>query len=102
MNKRHLKVSAIKNGQISLYCYSNKIINGPKICFQSPVLSQKHARNMCHTVHQYLTKFHFNSTFDPKEISNIAMPIMTSQVLKTVNYTKTGANHIFLSSKEIN
>ena len=33
MNKRHLKVSAIKNGQISLYCYSNKIINGPKICF---------------------------------------------------------------------
>ena len=37
--------------------------------FQSPGLSQKHVRNVCFAAHQYLTKFHFESTQDSKEIS---------------------------------
>ena len=41
----------IKNGQISLYCHFNKIIEGPGTSFQSPALSQKHVRNYCHTAH---------------------------------------------------
>ena len=44
-------MSTIKNGQISLYCQFNKIIKGPWTSFQSPALSQKHARNVCHTAH---------------------------------------------------
>ena len=27
-----------------------------------PALNQKHARNVCHTAHKYLTEFHFDST----------------------------------------
>ena len=49
--------ATIKNDQISLYCHFNKII-GPENSFQSPALSQKHVRNICHTAH--LTKFHFD------------------------------------------
>ena len=33
----------------SCYCHSNKIITGPGTSFQSPALSQKHVRNVCHT-----------------------------------------------------
>ena len=44
-------MTAIKNGQISLYSYFNKIIKEPEISFQSPALSQKLARNVCHTEH---------------------------------------------------
>ena len=39
----------IKNGQISLYCHFNKIIKGPGTIFQSPALSQKDVRNVCHS-----------------------------------------------------
>ena len=39
----------IKNDQISLYCHFDKIIKGPVTSFQSPALSQKHVRNICHT-----------------------------------------------------
>ena len=55
-------MSPIKNGQISLYFRFNKIIKGPGTSFQSPALSQKHVRNVCHAAHKYLTKFHFDST----------------------------------------
>ena len=55
-------MSTIKNGQISLYCYFNKITKGPGTSFQSPALSQKHVRNVCLTAHQHLTKFHFDNT----------------------------------------
>ena len=55
-------MSTIKNGEISLYFYFNKIMNGPGTNFQSPALSQQHVRNVCHTAHKYLTKFHFDST----------------------------------------
>ena len=53
-------MSTIKNDQISLYCHFNKIIKGPGTSFQSPALSQKHVRNICHTAYQCLTKFHFD------------------------------------------
>ena len=55
-------MSAIKNGQSSLYSHFNKIIEGPGASFQSPPLSQKHVRNVCHKANQYLTRFHFDST----------------------------------------
>ena len=75
-------MSSMKNDQISLYCGLNKIIKGHGTTFQSPELSHKHVRNVCHTAHQYLTKFHFDSTYDSKEISLscnfhcAAMPMM--------------------------
>ena len=59
----------IKNYQISLYCRFNKIIKEPGTSFQSPVLSQKHVRNVCLTAQWYLTKFLFQSAQDSKEIS---------------------------------
>ena len=61
-------MSTIKNGQISLYCHFNKIIKGPGTNFQRLALSQKHLRNVCHTVYYYFTKFHFDSTQDSQEI----------------------------------
>ena len=72
-------MSTIKNGQISLYCHFNKII--------------KDARNVCNKRHQSLTKFYFDSTLDSKEISvsvtsYVAMPMMTSQISKSVHFTK--------------
>ena len=59
-------MSTIKNGQILLYCYFNKIIliKGPGTSFQSPALNQKHVRMF--VIHQYLSKFHFDSTEDSK------------------------------------
>ena len=54
-------MSTIKNGQTSL-CYVNKTIKEPGTSFQSLALSQNHVRNICHTPHYYLTKFHFGST----------------------------------------
>ena len=67
-DKEHLKIldSTIKNGEISLYCRFNKIIKGPGTSLQS---------NDCHT-ESYLTKFHFGSTEDSKEMSKIVTSIM--------------------------
>ena len=55
-------MSAIKTGQILLNCHFNKIIKGSGTSFQSPAFSQTHGRNVCHTAHKYLTKFHFDNT----------------------------------------
>ena len=44
-------MSAMKNGQILLYCHYTKIIKGPGTSFQSPALSQKDVRNVCDTAH---------------------------------------------------
>ena len=55
-------MSAIKYGQISLCYRFNKVIKVPGTSFQSPVLSQKHVRNVCHTAHLYLAKIDFDST----------------------------------------
>ena len=92
-------MSAIKNSLISLYCHFNKMIKGPGTSFQSPALGQKHVRNLCPTVHQYLTKFNFDSTQDSKEkhtkvkhkcyFHYVAIPMITSQSLKSVDFPKT-------------
>ena len=66
----------MENGWISLYCCFNKIIKGPGTSFQFPALNQKHIRNVYHTAHQYLTKFHFDSTSDSKKISTSVTSIM--------------------------
>ena len=47
--------------------YITPLIKGPGTCFQSPALSQTNVRNVCLTVHQYLTK----DSQDSKEISLI-------------------------------
>ena len=52
----------MKNRLISLYCCFNEIIKGSGTSFQSPALSQKHVRDVCHTSQLYLTIFHFDST----------------------------------------
>ena len=69
-------MTTIKNGQISLYCHFKKIIKGPGTSSQSPALSQKHVRNVCHTTHCDLTKFHFDNTQYLKEISMSVTSIM--------------------------
>ena len=61
VNKGHLKMLTYKNGQIFLYYRFNKTIKGPGTSFQSPTLNQRHIRNVCHTTHYYLMKFHFDS-----------------------------------------
>ena len=45
------QLSTVKNVQILLCCRFTKIIKEPGTSFQSPALSQKHVRNICHTVH---------------------------------------------------
>ena len=57
----------IKNSQTSRYCHFNKIIKWPGTSFQSPALNQKHFRNVCHTAHQYLTKFDFDSFWNSQK-----------------------------------
>ena len=71
-------MSTIKNGPISLYCHFNKIIKGPASSFQSPALSRKYVRIVCHTVHCYLTKFHFDSTSDSKESIKVYLPLWSN------------------------
>ena len=48
---RYPNMSTIKNGQIFLYCYFNKIIKETGTTFQSPAFSQKHVRNVFHTAY---------------------------------------------------
>ena len=71
----------IKNGQISLYCYFNKIIKGSGTSFQFPGLSQTHARNVCH----YLG---FKRKKHNRNFHYVAMSMMRSQILKSVDFTK--------------
>ena len=88
-------MSTIKNSQILLYCHFNKIIKEPGTSFQCPAFSQKHARNVCHTAHQYMTKCYFDRTQNSKEIRNkcnlyyAAMLMMMSQILKSAGFTET-------------
>ena len=55
-------MATIENGQIFLYSHFNKIIKNSGTSFQSPALTQKHVRNVCHITHYFLTKFHFDRT----------------------------------------
>ena len=66
----------IKNEQILLYYHFNEIIKEPETCFQSPALRQNHVRNVFHTAHKYLTKFHFDSTWDSKVLTISVISIM--------------------------
>ena len=89
VNKGHVKlVSAktIKNSQVSLYCHFNKIIKWPGTSFQSATLTQKHIRNVCQTAQLYLTKYYlgFKCNFH-----YAAMSMMTPEILKSVDFTKT-------------
>ena len=106
-------MSITKNGQILLYCHFNKVIKQSETSFQSPALRQKYVRNVCHTAHQDLTKFYFDSAQDSREISvsvtsiiYVATPMMTSQILKSVDFKETKIqisqerNIIFSSNKK--
>ena len=62
-------MSAIKDAQISLHCHFNKIIKKSGTSSLYLALSQKHVKNVCHTGCKYFTKFHFDSTWDSREIS---------------------------------
>ena len=44
-----IKMSTIKNGQISLYCHFNEIMKEPGTNFQSPALSQNYVRNVSYS-----------------------------------------------------
>ena len=78
----------------SRYCHFNKTIKGPGTSFQSSTISQKHVRNVYHTIHYYLTKFHFDSVQGFKRNKRkcnfhyVAMLMMTSRILKFVDFTK--------------
>ena len=81
---------AFKNGQMSLYYHFNKIIKGPGTSLQSPALSQKHVKIVCHPTNYYFTKFYFDSVYLRFKKSNyncnfhhVAMSMMTSQILKS-------------------
>ena len=99
-------MSTIKNGQILLCCKFNKIIKGPRTSSQSPALSQKRVRNVCHIVRQHFTKFNFDSAQYPKEIQRkcnfhyLEMPMMTSHILKSVDFTKIQKS-IYLKNKAL-
>ena len=67
-------------------CHFNKIIKVSVTSFQSPALSQKHVRKVCCTSHYYLTKFHFDSTQDTREISINVTSITTSQIFKSMDF----------------
>ena len=71
-------MSTMKNGQISQHCNFNKIIKAFATSFQSPAMSKKHVINGCHTAHQYLAKFHYDSTQDLKEISLSVTPLCSN------------------------
>ena len=69
-------MSTTQDCQISIYYHFNKTIKRSGSIFQFKALSQKHSRNVCHTAHYYLTKFHFDGIYDSKEISINVTTIM--------------------------
>ena len=80
-------MSTIKNDQISLYCHFNKIIKELGTSFQSPALSQKHVTNVCHRPNFILIEF--KGTKHKCSFHYVAIPAMTSQIFKSVDFTKT-------------
>ena len=71
----------------SRYSHFNKIIKGPGTSFQSPALNQKHVRNVYYT--SIWPNFIFIVLKNKCKLHYVAMPMMTSQSLKSVNFTKT-------------
>ena len=86
-------MSTIKNDQISLYCNFNEIIKRPGTSFQSPALGQTHVRNPCHTlVFDQILFFLYLGFKRYKRKCNfhyVAIPMMTSLILKFEDFTKT-------------
>ena len=79
----------IKNGQIWLYCHFNKMIKGSEITFTVSNNELKHVTNVCHTAQQYLTKFHFDSTQDSKELSiNVTSIMQQYQLINACGFHK--------------
>ena len=67
-------MSTLKNGWISFYCHFNKITKGPGTSFKSPGFKRnKHNCNLHYA----------------------AMLMMTSQILKSVDFTKTQKSRYF-------
>ena len=101
-------MSTIKNGQVTLYCCFNKIIKEPGTSFQSPALNQKHVRNVCTLVFDqifFLQYLGFKRTKDKCNFHYVAMSMMTSQILKFEDFTKTqisGERNIIFSSNKKN
>ena len=64
------------------------------ISFKAAALNQKHIRNVCHTAHLHLTKFlliafKFQRNKLKCNFHYEAMPMMTSQILRSVDFTKS-------------
>ena len=64
------------------------MVKRPATSFQSPTLSQEHIRNIFHTVHWYLTKFHFDNTQASKEIRISVTSIMYESLCDFYEITK--------------
>ena len=80
-----IKWQITRPGYTVILIKSNKCLKLTSSLHHRP---KKHVRNVFHTVHQYLTKFYFDSAQDSKEIS-ITMPMKMSQILRFVNLIKT-------------
>ena len=79
-------MSTIKNGQISLYRRFNKITKGPGTSFLCPLLSQNTALVFDQiSFWQYLGSKRINKC----NFHYVVMLMMTSQILKSVDFTKT-------------
>ena len=64
---------------------------GPVTSLKSTALSQKYVRNVCHRSNKYLTKFILIVFRIQKHKCNfhyVAIPMMTSHILKSANSTK--------------
>ena len=77
-----------------------KSLKGPETSFHSPVLSQKYIRNVCHTTYQQLgfKRFQylgFKRNKDKCNFHYVAMSMMTSQILKSVHFTKIQKSRYF-------
>ena len=87
-------MSTIKKDQISLYCHFDKIIKGPGTSLQSPALSQKHVRHLPYSTLLFdQVSFWWDLGFKRNkhkcDFHYVTMLVMTSQVLKCMDFTKT-------------
>ena len=86
-------MSPIKNGQILLLCNFNKIIKGPGTSSQSPALSQNMLEMFViqHTgiwPNFILIVVRIQKNKHKCNFHYVAMPMMTSQIVKPVDFTK--------------
>ena len=87
-------MSPNNNGQIALYFHFQKIIKEPGTSFQYPVLSQKYLGSNCHTalVFDQISSWYYIGVKRNNHLCNfhyVAMPVMTLQILKSADFTKT-------------